>query len=70
MAQTVQGDGGDDDHADDDLLDIRRPAHLLRAVSQESHDQCAEQRPQHRAFAAVALDCNAPARPKNKPASA
>ncbi len=52
VAQAIEGDGGNDDDADDNLLHIRRPAHLLRAVSKQGHNQRAQNRAKNRAFAA------------------
>ena len=52
-AQLVDGDGGDDDRPDDDLLNVVRPSHLLAAVAQERHDQRADHRAEDAAFAAV-----------------
>ena len=34
----VERDGEHDDHADDDLLDVVRPAHLLTSIAQEGHE--------------------------------
>ena len=52
MAEPVEGDGDDDDHTDNDLLDVGRPAHLLGAAAQEGHDQRADDRAQDRPFPA------------------
>ena len=41
-SEPVQRDGQDDDAADDDVLDVVRPSHLLTAVAQERHDQSAK----------------------------
>src|SRR5262249_30055652 len=41
----VDSYGADDDRADDDLLDVIWPAHLLTAISQEGHYQCPDDRP-------------------------
>src|SRR6187402_3021182 len=47
LPQAVDEDGGDNDEADDDFLERGGPAHLLRAVAQDSHDECADHRAEH-----------------------
>ena len=42
-----------DDHADEDLLHVGRPAHLLAAVAEEGHDEGADHGPQDAALAAA-----------------
>ena len=44
--------GADDDAADDDLLEKRRHAEQVQAVSQHAHDKRADQRAAKRSFAA------------------
>src|SRR5208283_4925682 len=52
-AEAVEEDCDDDHEADDDLLEIVGPAHLLRPVAQDRHDERADHRAQDGARAAA-----------------
>src|SRR3954447_24013975 len=49
LAQLIKPHGNNDDDADDDFLDISRPAHLVGAVPQHRHDQCSDHRAENTA---------------------
>jgi hypothetical protein len=53
MPQAIKSDSRDDYESDYDLLHIVRPAHELRSVSQEGHDQGANDGTKRRSLAAV-----------------
>src|ERR1043165_116590 len=50
---SIGGDPDDDQRADDDLLHVIRPAHLLASVAEEGHDQRADHRAGDAPFAAI-----------------
>jgi hypothetical protein len=52
-AEAVEEYGDDDHEADDDFLEVVGPAHLLRAVAQDGHDEGAYDGAEDRAGAAV-----------------